>query len=237
MSILRLSHHAIFLLALCLTASNSRAQTWTALTNPPPTGLSHCLLLTDATVICQSSQSVNHFYKLTPDFKGSYQEGTWSPIATLPSGYQPVAYGSVVLADGRVLLVGGEYDGSGNFVLSNRVAVYTPVTNEWTEIAPPSGWSYIGDVTTIVLPNAKVLVGNKLDKQLALLDPSTLTWTIINPAGKIDGLNSEEAWSLLPDGSIFTLDVQAAPNSERYMPSTSTWVSAGPTPVGLSSAA
>jgi hypothetical protein len=70
---------------------------------------------------------------------------------------------------------------------------------------------------------------------LALLDPATLTWTVINPIGKIDGFNSEEAWSLLPDGTIFTLDVQAAPNSERYFPSTSTWVSAGPTPLDLHS--
>ncbi len=210
-------------------------QTWTALNNPPPTGLSHCLLLTNGSVICQSSASLNNFYKLTPDIHGSYLNGTWSQIASLPAGYFPMAYGSAVLADGRVVIEGGEYDGGGNFVLSNRGAIYDPKTNTWTEISPPAGWSYIGDAPTAVLPNGQLLLGSKLNQQLALLDPTTLTWTLINPTGKIDGINSEEDWTILPDGSVFTLDVKNAPNSERYLPSTQTWVSAGVTPVGLAS--
>lgn len=212
------------------------AQTWTALNNPPPTGLSLCLLLTSGSVICQSSTSLNNFYKLTPDINGSYLNGTWSQIAGLPAGYYPVAYGSAVLADGRVVIEGGEYDASGNFVLSNLGAIYDPKANTWSAISPPAGWSYIGDAPTAVLPNGQLLMGNKLNQQLALLDPSTLTWTVINPTGKIDGSNAEEDWTLLPDGSVFTLDVQNAPNSERYLPSTTTWVSAGVTPVDMASA-
>jgi hypothetical protein len=45
--------------------------------------------------------------------------------------------------------------------------------------------------------------------------------------------NSEEGWTLLPDGSLFTVNVTNAGQSERYSPSTDTWILAGDTIVPL----
>ena len=135
---------------------------------------------------------------------------------------------SAVLADGRLVVVGGEYN-NGVFVLTNTGAIYDPLANNWTLLFMPSNIKYV-DVTVVVLANGTFLIGSKLDQNMAVLDPSTLTWSAVNETGKIDGSNSEEGWVLLPDGSVFTLDYLNAPNAERFIPSTSTWVSAGPTP-------
>jgi len=77
------------------------------------------MLLTDGKVICQSGAA---WEKLTPDLFGSYVNGSWSQIASFPSGYVPYAYASAVLADGRVVVVGGEYN-EGPFALTNKGAI------------------------------------------------------------------------------------------------------------------
>src|ERR1019366_2112227 len=62
----------------------------------PP--LSNPLLLTDGTVIAHVSCS-GTWWKLTPDFTGSYTSGSWAQIASLPSGYTPRFFSSAVLPD------------------------------------------------------------------------------------------------------------------------------------------
>jgi hypothetical protein len=85
-----------------------------------------------------------------------------------------------------------------------------------------------------VLPAGQFLLGQKIDMAMAELDPSTLQWAAMASTGKSD-FNAEEGWTLLPDGSVLTVDVKNAPNSERYVPSMQTWFTAGPTPVDLHS--
>jgi len=173
------------------------------------------------------------WWKLTPDNTGSYVNGTWTKLASLPTGYVPDAFASAVLADGRLVIVGGEYN-NGNFALTNQGAIYDPAANTWTTVKPPKGWSYIGDSPAVVLPNGRFLVGNKLTKQMAELDPPTLKWKLVSSAGKSD-FNAEEGWTLLPNGTILTYDVKNAPNSEIYTPSAGAWASAGSTIVDLHS--
>jgi uncharacterized protein (TIGR03437 family) len=67
-----------------------------------------------------------------------------------------------------------------------------------------------------------------LSTQLAKLDPSTLTWTNLQGTGKADA-NTEEGWTLLPDGTVLTVDVANGTQSEVYSPKTDTWASAGST--------
>jgi len=207
-----------------------------ALANQPPNGAGLAFLLTDGSVIFQDNNS-SDWSKLTPDQFGSYVKGTWSQTASLPAGYAPSDFASTVLADGRLVIVGGEYN-SGNFVLMNQAAIYDPIADTWTSLAPPAGWDYIGDSPSVVLPNGQFLIGRKLDMQMAVLDPATLQWTAVGSAGKSD-FNAEEGWTLLPDGSLLTVDVKNAPNSERYVPSAGTgigkWISAGSTVVDLHS--
>jgi hypothetical protein len=230
----------VFLLAL---TDVLHAQTLRTLVHQPPNGAGVGLLLTDGTVMFQGNNAAT-WWKLTPDSFGSYFNGTWSQLASLPSGYSPLYFASSVLADGRVVIAGGEYN-FGTFVLTNQCAIYDPVANTWTSLPPPAGWDFIGDSPSVVLPDGKFLVGNKLDKRVAALDPATLTWMAVGVNGsrtsKSD-FNAEEGWTLLPDGTVLTCDVQHAPHAEKLIDVAlgsrslyQTWVSAGSTIVDLHS--
>jgi hypothetical protein len=204
---------------------------------PPPTSVGLPFLLTDGSVMFQGGTYAD-WWKLTPDASGSYLDGTWSELASLPAAwnYGPYAFASAVLADGRVLIEGGEYNMGGPFSLTNQGAVYDPPTDTWTQVQPPPGWDFIGDSASIVMPNGKFLLGDKLTMRIAELDPVTMTWTGLGSAGKSD-FNAEEGWTLLPDGSFLTVDVLDTPNTERYdyvdAAGSGQWVGLGATPQAL----
>src|SRR5271166_5580226 len=196
----------LLLAACCLT----QAQTLTNLTHSAPDGAAVQFLLTDGTVLVQGYQGQD-WWKLTPDNTGSYANGTWTQVASLASNYDPNAFASQVLADGRVLIEGGEYN-FGNFVLTNLGAVYDPAANTWTPLTPPPGWDYIGDSPSTMLPNGHFLIGRKFDTQMADLDPVTLQWTAVGVNGGKSDWNAEEGWTLMPDGTVLTADVLDNPN-------------------------
>src|SRR5207237_6330645 len=159
--------------------------------------------------------------------------GTWARLASL--AYAPYAFASAVLADGRVLVMGGEYSGpNSDFTLTNQGAIYDPRSDMWTPVPAPHGWSNIGDSQSVVLPNGKFLLGDKLTKRMAEFNPQTMKWSNVESSGKSD-FNSEEGWTLLPDGRILTADVKNAPNSEIYVPWEQEWETAGSTIVDLHS--
>jgi hypothetical protein len=113
-------------------------------------------------------------------------------------------------------------------------AIYDPKANTWTNLPAPASWQYIGDSPSVVLPNGFFMVGNKLTKSMAILNPKTLAWTVLPGTGKSD-FDAEEGWTLLRDGTILTMDVKNAPNSERFVPSSRSWTTAGSTIVDLHS--
>jgi hypothetical protein len=218
---------------LLVMSCPSLAQTLTPLVNQPKDGIDLAFLLTDGTVMGQDYNNPSYWWKLTPDINGSYVNGTWKQLASLE--YAPYASASAVLADGRVLIEGGEYTGiKFNFTLTNQGAIYDPTSNRWTAVEPPENVNYIGDSPTVVLPNGRLLLGPKLTEQVTELDPKTMKWININATGKSD-FNAEEGWTLLPNGSVITADVQNAPNSEIYTPATKAWATAGSTIVDLHS--
>lgn len=221
----------ILLTLLALTGA-SFAQTLTSLKNQPPGGAFLGFQLTDGTLMFQANDD-SDWWKLTPDINGSYVNGTWTKLASLEHGYVPDAFASAVLANGKLVIDGGEYN-NGNFALTNVGEVYDPIANTWTNLPPPSGWDFIGDSPALVLPDGRFAIGRKLDMQMAALDPTTLTWTALASTGKSD-FNAEEGWTLLPDGTFLTFDVKNAPNSERYFPGTQTWNTEGSTIVDLHS--
>jgi hypothetical protein len=241
-------------------------------------------LLTDGSILVGAVAVDDSFnvswveYKLTPDNFGSYVNGTWSQVASLPNaastanqgGWGPTDFASAVLPDGRVIYEGGEYSGYFGFALSNLGAIYDPLHDSWTSVAPPSFfenlypadppmlpgfnsvYTYprypapftselmdaIGDSQSVVLPNGTFMLASKLSRQQALLDPTTLTWTQTG-ANKED-VNSEEGWTLLPNGKVLTVDTDldywfgltpsyTPGNSELYDPETGTWSGAGNT--------
>src|SRR5205823_4789943 len=137
------------LLITLLFSATAFAGQFVSLTNAPPTNVSSPILLTGGGVIVQGVGSGGYgtglWYKLSPDANGNYRNGTWTQIASFPSGYTPLFYASAVLPDGRVIVEGGEYNGSGGAVWTNKGAIYDPVANTWTSVNPPVGWSSIGD--------------------------------------------------------------------------------------------
>lgn len=229
---------AITLVLFFAAATLSYSQAWVPLVNQPNPnlGLGNPLLLTDGTVILHEACG-RSWYKLIPDQFGSYVNGTWKRIASLPAGHAPLYFGSAVLADGRVIIEGGEYNSTSGpnncqAVWTNLGAIYDPKKNQWTSIAPPAKWSTIGDAQAVVLPNGTYMQANCCTKESALLDALNLTWRITG-GGKFD-VNDEEGWNLLPDGTVLTVDAYVFKyrangiNYEIYNPAKGTWKSGPP---------
>lgn len=127
---------------------------WTPLTHQPTfmvDGSANPILMMDGSVLVQDA-GFPDWWKLTPDQTGSYVNGTWTQIASLPAGYSPLYHSSAVLPDGRLIIEGGEYlcdptTFNCNAVWTNRGAIYDPLKNQWTSVNPPAGW---GDVKLLV---------------------------------------------------------------------------------------
>jgi hypothetical protein len=206
------------------------AQTWTPLTNQPTFSASTAFILPDGRVMVQDT-GAQDWWALTPDANGSYQNGTWSQLASLPAGYAPLYYASAVLRDGRLAVLGGEYN-FGKAVWTTLGAIYTPKTNKWRTLSHPAGWSSVGDAQSVVLANGTMMVANCCTTEEALLNAATLTWTATG-TGKAD-VNDEEGWTLLPGGKVLTVDANnGSTNSEIYNPATGSWSPGGSTLVQL----
>ena len=157
----------------------------------------------------------------------------------MPDSYAPTFYASAVLPDGRLAIAGGEYN-KGDRVETNLGAIYDPVANTWSPIAPPSGgtgnWAEIGDAPSEVLADGRWLVGGVATTDDAILDPTTLTWTTTGAHGKKLG-NGESGFTLLPNGKVLTVDVVSpacdTQGTEILDPATLAWSSAGTTPTQL----
>jgi len=230
---------ALATLVLLSAAVVCRAQSWQPLTHQPSFPAGALLLLTDGTVMVHHedpNDGYSEWYKLTPDSNGSYVNGTWSQLASLSSDYGPLFFASAVLADGRVIIEGGEQNFA-QYVWTTKGAIYDPIADHWTTMLPPAGWNTIGDASSAVLFNKKFLLANCCTRQQAILDPTTLTWTSTG-TNKFDE-NDEEGWTLLPSGKVLTVDAYTdvndpnGTNSELYDPGSGSWSSAGSTVVQL----
>lgn len=230
---------------------------WTPLTNQMSFangGAGNPLLLTDGSVLVQDA-GFPDWWRLIPDQNGSYVNGTWVAAGTLPTSsqfapqlYSPLYHSSAVLPDGRVIIEGGEYQCPNtttcNAVWQHDGAIYDPIANIWTSIAPPPFFTgfgpfpqTIGDAQGIVLANGTFMQANCCTTESALLNASTLTWQPTG-SGKFD-IFDEEGWTLLSSGEVLTVDAYVGAydatgtGSELYSPRTGAWTSAGSTIVQL----
>jgi hypothetical protein len=217
---------------------------WQKVADAPTNGLCAPLLLTDGTVMVHSC-STPVWYKLSPDAKGNYADGTWSTLAPLPviggTQYAPQYDASAVLPDGRVIVMGGEYN-NGQAVWTNLGAIYDPVANAWTAVTAPSGWTQIGDAESVVLASGSFMLASCCANPDAdaILNPTNLTWTSTGAPNAGLDYQDEQGYELLPNGNVLTLDIWTnynkqgnAKNAEQYSPLTAVWTSAGNTPVSL----
>jgi len=213
---------------------NATAQSpWKRLTNAPPFGIDSTLLLTDGTVMCHQGDS-SSWCLLTPDSTGSYVNGTWTVLPSLPGGYGPLYFASAVLPDGRMAMIGGEYN-FGAQIFTNQGAIYDPLQGTWANLSAPASWPNIGDAQCVVLPNGKFMLANPLSSETAILNPANLTWSTPGVKNKHDD-NDEEGWTLLPNGKLLTVDVNSL-DSELFDPAANAgdglWSLAGLVPVQL----
>jgi len=208
---------------------------WQHVSSVPPfqNGPETELLLTDGTVVVQDYCTPD-WWKLTPDSSGNYATGTWSELASMPSGYSPLYFASAVLPNGYMIMNGGEYNGpSCSNVETNLGAIYDPFNNTWAAVSAPSGWARIGDGQSVVLSNGTYMLGNCCYVYQALYNQEYGTWTQTGPDNGKQDVNSEEGWTLLPSGNVLVVNVSDPPYAQYYDPSTNEWDSAGELPVNI----
>ena len=208
--------------------------------------------MTDGTVLCMAADasytgstgfSDPSVWKLTPDNTGSYANGTWSQVASM--NHSRLYFGSSVLADGRLIVSGGEYaDGSSlrntnQEVWTNESEIYDPVANTWTVINPPTGWGNVGDAPGMVLPNGTFIMGSDFATNTAIFNPTSNSWSAGPNIPGADQTSDEEAWALLPNNRVLAVNCDLAVSSQsapdtRYLDiAGNDWVDIGPTPYAL----
>ncbi|WP_425955152.1 hypothetical protein [Xylanimonas sp. McL0601] len=226
------------------------AGTWGTFNAPSGVSADTMVLLTDGTVLAHDANRPSlgqtyggkNWYRLTPDSHGDYRNGSWS--SALPMAGQRKYFGSGVLRDGRVYVVGGEYSdilGDTDKTSDNdtRAEIFDPVAGTWTGFSKPSpDFDFIvGDCVSIVLPDGRVMFGALSSSRTAIWDPDTGSWvesgtkfgTVANT--KV-GKTNEESWCLLPNGNVLTVQIfgrTATQDAEMYVPAEDQWVSAGTT--------
>ena len=246
---------------------------WLPVGHKPPFAPGSVFLLTNGEVLAQDSDLTNVAWWVLVPNNDSYLDGSWSkvnsppncpnnfPGASADTVYSPLYYASAVLPDGRFVMIGGEYNynykyglGGSTQVHTSQGAIYNPVTNSWTCIAPPTGWNQIGDAQSVVLPNGTLMIANPFNNQVATLNvntnPPTFNKPFTPPGKSADQYNDEEAWTLLPngsvlsngsvlpDGSFLTLEIYNRNDLNEtpalvYNPSKKKWISASSAPQPL----
>lgn len=240
--------------------------TWTTFSTPA-IGSSNLvadtmLLLTDGSVLVHqvyvaASGSLagidgSVWMRLTPDSAGNYATGTWTGPFRMAN--QREYFASGITADGRVYVLGGEFsndfvnaDTNGQFTGNDTPLgeVFDPGSNGWSPTIKPASFTYIrGDVASSGLADGRVIFGSLTDSRSAIWDPDDNAWL---ESGKAFGTSTEtkdsgtneETWTLLPDGSVLTVEIspaggRTAPNpAERYVPASDTWVAASGTPQSI----
>lgn len=116
-----------------------------------------------------------------PDPEPSLPDG-WIELAPMPVA--KVKHTAVLLDDGRVLVVGGEYDDAGTVRPSSSAEIYDPATDTWTVTTPMTRPRVLHG--TMVLYDGRVLVWGGYDTFLGglnylnngeIFDPATEQWT------------------------------------------------------------
>jgi Kelch motif len=139
------------------------AGTWQGLTHQPSFNTSTMILLSDGRVMVQE-EATPHWHALSPDIHGSYVNGAWSPLADM--SFWRRYYASGMLKDGRIVLIGGEQSGAGGD--TNKGEIYDPVSDSWSSIPSPPGWTEVGDASCCILPDGRLMIGALTSPQCAI---------------------------------------------------------------------
>jgi hypothetical protein len=227
----------VLLFAQLLVSQTTKAGTWTPLVNPAPENLGVMMLLSDGTVAANGYYD-NTWYRLTPDSKGSYVNGTWSQLASM--NYPRLYFQSDMLPSGKIYVSGGEYGDAP----SGSAEMYDPVANSWTMLTNAA--TVYSDVSfsdgqSKVLPDGNVLVYSVggtdcIDYLAGIYEGPSLIYNVAantwKPTSCSLGDQDESTWVKLPDNSILALDLYST-TSERYIPAQNTWIADSNPPLNL----
>jgi Putative Ig domain len=192
--------------------------TWAPLANTPPTGVNHCMLLSDGSVYTDNGNG--DCCRLTPDIHGSYRTGTWTRFASM--NYSRLFFASQVLTNGNIFVAGGEY-GTGR----RHAELFDPLNNVWTKIPDAIPGPAFSDAISETLPNGNVLVA-PVSQFGGCLIYNVAANTFQTAAGTVN--QNEVAWTKMPNDTIVTIDT-GAQTSEHYVPSSNQWRPDGNVPV------
>ncbi len=186
-------------------------------------------VLTDGSLLFNSNTSTSDvsWYELTPDGFGSYQNGTWSKVASSTNQYQYAPSG--VLRDGTFWIGGGE--GSSD---PAGVETYDPVANAWTlQQSYPNPPGVINDGAATVLSDGRFFCSsNAAGPGTApigyIWDPAVSFWSATYAGPQAPSMQ-EQSFTLLPDGRVLALSGVPGNTPFVYSVSTNTWTP-GPNP-------
>jgi len=224
---------------------------WSQLQNVPLQTAGHMLLLTDGSILFHEEGSdqtgTSTWWKLTPDEKGSYLNGSWTQLASTPSTYQPANLASGLLPDGDVILEGGDMNGSSTWAGINLGAEYSTTNNTWTMISPPNNgageFSSVADAPSVVLPNGQFMFGPsgngdkgaQYQKDVAIFNEKNATWTVVHGDNR-SSANPETGFTLLSNDKVLSISTayrSADKSADIFDPTTGKWTGTSTLPVSL----
>ena len=219
--------------------------TWTQLSHNASISVGTMLLLPNGNVVAMDDGgNTPGWVELTPTAAGSYDQGTWSNLASMNGSR--LYDGSVVLPSDKVIVYGGEYF-NGPQAEANSGQIYDIASNSWTTLpsipASLDPANSFGDSAMELLPNGNVLAQDQNSPGTFLYNTTSSSWsagpTTINPGGS--QTSSEEGWVKLPGtgGNISNYELEPSlgvlPGYGEYLNSaTNTWLGTGGVPVALS---
>jgi N-acetylneuraminic acid mutarotase len=173
-------------------------------------------------------------------------QGTWSTAPDMATGRG--YHTATLLANGKVLVVGGAYEPARtgtayNVQATSTAELYDPASRTWSsagQLAVPRL-----DHTATLLRNGKVLVVGGLQNQYGfsvlasaeLYNPLTNSWS---PAASLRTARAKHTATLLADGRVLVVGgiqpaapfqggyLQAIGSAELYDPDSNTWAAVGP---------
>jgi hypothetical protein len=161
-------------------------------------------------------------------------------VTCAPCQWAPEYYASAVLPDGQVVFIGGEYDTNStptHPAWSTIGFLFNPTANggagSWSaQLTQPWGTyvnflgdtvGAIGDAQSIITQQGTMLVANTTDSDIGSFNETTLTFTALSPTGtKLDS-NDEEGWTILPNGTLLSVDAGTGNSYEIYDPVANAW--------------
>ncbi len=191
-------------------------------TNTAPMALSRSGMgvtkLPDGRVMLVGGKTDDKFLVATLNQSEIYDPVTGAWSETAPMSEKRINHTASLLADGRVLVIGG---GKEDGPYAKSVEIYDPAGDTWITVSPMRISRAFHTATTLV-DGRLLIVGGRGKRFIAeIYDPISDAWS---DAGETASPRAEHSAVLLLDGSVLvTGGLGSLTQSEIYDPATNTW--------------